>query len=39
MNKEKICQNCKEFKNNPGWCKEQKNYTPRKATCSVFKRR
>jgi hypothetical protein len=39
MNKDKICQNCKKFKNNPGKCKEKNDFTPRKATCSEFIRK
>jgi len=39
VNKEKICQNCKEFKNNPGRCKEKNDFTARKATCDNFRRK
>lgn len=34
-----ICQNCKEHKNNPGWCKKKKEYQSRKGTCRYYERK
>jgi hypothetical protein len=38
-NKQLICQNCKFFRNKPGWCNKKKEHTARKATCRYFERR
>jgi hypothetical protein len=33
-----VCQNCKKFTNNPGWCKLKKEYIARKhEACTEFK--
>ncbi len=37
--KELICQNCKEHKNNPGWCKKKKEHQNRKGNCRYFERK
>ena len=34
-----VCQYCKHFSNNPGWCKKKKDHQARKGTCRYFERK